>query len=252
MDSALVEGIAVKASGAAEFSVSDNGHLVYVLAGAAGFRQSLVRLDGNGQQEPTGLPPDDYVNARLSPDGTQVSLRVGGNALDLWVSDIERNTLSRLTTDPASEYTGVWSLDGERIIFSSNRGGGRGLFSRSADGTGEIEPLVTIAEARSLVLWGRPVASGRLVFSYQGSAGSDVVMFSLNGQRSLQPVLNSAANERFATVSPDGRWIAYESDETGDWEVYVQRFPDGGNASGSHLMEATSLCGPLMVMHCSM
>ena len=248
----LVEGVAVTASGAAEFSVSDNGHLVYGLASAAEFRQSLVRLDSNGQQEPTGLPQDDYINARLSPDGTQVSLRGGGNALDLWVSDVERNTLSRLTTDPASDYMGMWSLDAERIIFSSNREGGRGLFSRSADGTGEIEPLVTIAEAQSLVLWGRPVDSERLVFSYQGSSGSDIVLFSLNGQRSLQPVLNSAANERFASVSPDGRWLAYESDETGDWEVYVQRFPDGGNASGSHLPEATSLFGLLAVMRCSM
>ena len=146
----------------------------------------------------------------------------------LWVSEVERNTLSRLTTDPAFDYVGVWTSDGRRVVFNSDREGGRGLFSKAADGTGEVEHLATIEEARNLVLWGRPVGSERLVFDYLGTSGRNVSLLSLDEQPSLQPLLASEANEQNATISADGRWMAYQSDETGDWEVYVQRFPDGG------------------------
>ena len=124
----------------------------------------------------------------------------------------------------------MWISDGERIVFTSTREGGRGLFSRAADGTGEVEHLVTMEEATGLFLWGRPVDAGRLVISSRSRANAswDVAVLSLDGQPSLQPVLDSEANEVNPTVAPDGRWIAYASDESGDMEVYVQRFPDGG------------------------
>ena len=164
----VVEDVIVKRSGAANFSISDNGRLIYV----------------------------------------------------------GRNTLSRLTTDPARDFHGVWLPDGERIIFSSERHGGpgRSLFSRSSDGTGPVEHLVTIDDATLVYLWGRPVDSDRLVLTSNG----DVTLLSLDGQPALRPILDSEALEVAGTVSPDGRWIAYQSDETGDYEIYVQRFPDGG------------------------
>ena len=227
----VLEGVRIERNSRyAQFGVTNDGSLFY-LPDEVGSGQGvlLVWLDRNGQRERTGLPIDNYNRARLSPDGTQVSLNIDGRAnRDVWVSDVERNTFSRLTTNPAQDQMGAWTSDGERIVFSSYRGGRTGLFSRAADGTGEVQHLVTIENSRDLMLWGRPIDSGRLVFSYGTFSSADVALLSFEGEPSLQPVLDSEANEGFATVSPDGRWIAYASDETGDYEVYVQRFPDGG------------------------
>ena len=225
----VVEDVIVKRSGAANFSISDNGRLIYVVGSgfAANPSRSLVWFDHRGEMEPVGLPPDNYRNARLSPSGTHVSLSISRqDNRDVWVSEIGRNTLSRLTTDPARDFHGVWLPDGERIIFSSERHGGpgRSLFSRSSDGTGPVEHLVTIDDATLVYLWGRPVDSDRRVLTSNG----DVTLLSLDGQPALRPILDSEALEVAGTVSPDGRWIAYQSDETGDYEIYVQRFPDGG------------------------
>ena len=110
----------------------------------------------------------------------------------------------------------------------SDRDGGRGLFSRTADGTGEVEHLVTIEGATGLDLWGKPVDDERLLVSYRVNSW-DVALLSLDGEPALLPMLDSEANEAFATVSPDGRWIAYNSDESGNGEIYAQRFPDLGD-----------------------
>ena len=234
----VLEGIRIEENSQyAQFGVANDGSLFY-LPEEVGSGQGvlLVWLDRDGQREGTGLPIDNYTRARLSPDGTRVSLNiVGRDNTDVWVSEVERNTLSRLTTDSAADAMGMWASDGERVVFSSNRGDQTmdgqenwGLFSRAADGTGEVQHLVTVENARDLRMWGRPIDSGRLLFSNGAFSGGDVALLSFEGQPSSQPVLDSEASERFATVSPDGRWIAYASDETGEYEVYVQRFPDGG------------------------
>ena len=230
--SPILEGVQTTGGGIGQFSVAGNGSLVYAPgeAGTGAQVSRLVWLDLDGQEEPTGLPPDAYNNARLSADGSQVSLRIVGlDNVDVWVSDTDRNTLSRLTTHPAADFMGVWTPDGEQIIFASTREGGRGLFRRAADGTGEVDRLVTIEDATGLLLWGRPIDAGNLVFSYLGSPSDrNVALLSLDGEASWQPLLDSEANESQATVSPDGNWISYTSNETGTPEVYVQRFPDGG------------------------
>ena len=210
----------------AEYSIG-GGTLVYAPRGVGG--SSLVWLDRDGREQATGVPPGSYQIARLSPDGSQVSLLLmGEDDFDVWISEVERNTLSRFTTDPAVDVSGVWTPDGATVIFVSTREGGYGLFSRPADGVGAVQPLVTVEEAVAMGLWGRPVDSQRVLVSYLvPSSGWDVGLLSLDGTPSIQPVLDSEANERLGTLSPDGRWIAYQSDESGDEEVYVQRFPEG-------------------------
>ena len=222
----LVEGVMVRPSGAASFDISDNGRLVFVTGSAGGSAaRSLVWFDRDGRQQPLDLPTDAYSNARLSPDGSQVSVRIRD---DVWVSDVDRNTLSRLTTDPSLDFLGIWTADGERVIFSSDRNGGRTLYVRAPDGTGAEEQLVRVDEARGLIMWDRATDGDRLVFGYVAPNGSDVAVLSLVGEPTWEPLLASEANEQFPSISPDGRWVAYHSDESGNYEVYVQRFPEGG------------------------
>ena len=221
----LVEDVAVRFTGAASFDISDTGRFVYVSGGVDSSARSLVWIDRDGRQQPLDLPADNYSNARLSPDGSQISVRIRN---DVWVSDIDRNTLSRLTTHPATDFLGVWTPDGERVIFSSERDGGRGLYSRAPDGTGAEDHLVTIDEATGLLLWDRAIDGDQLVFSHGGPNGGDVAVLSLEGEPVWTPLFDADADEVFPSISPDGRWVAYRSNESGDDEVYVQRFPEGG------------------------
>ncbi len=123
---------------------------------------------------------------------------------------------------------GVWSQNAERLFFSSTRAGGRGIFQRAADGSGDVERLVTIEDSTGLNLWGSPVDGRRLVFHYTDAAGDNVGLLTLDERPLFEPLLDSPANEAYPTVAPNGRWIAYQSNETGDWEVYAERFPAGG------------------------
>ena len=184
-----------------------------------------------GQEEPLPLPVNPYAVARLSPDGTKLSVLIATqDNLDVWTSEVGRNTLSGLPTDSARDTQGVWTPDGEHVVFVSDRAGAAGLFVRTADGTGEVLPLVTAQDFTNLTL--RPGAwspdGQHLVFNYSTGAGSDVGVVALGEEPRWEPLITTGAGERGATLSPDGAWVAYVSNETGQQEVYVQRFPDGG------------------------
>jgi serine/threonine-protein kinase len=225
-----LEGVVAKDSGAANFSISHDGQLVYVSGNESSVGYQLAWLDHAGQQEVLDLPPRNYSNARLSPNGMQVLVRIGEETGEIWVSDVERNTLQRLDAGPDSETSGMWTVDGDRVVFTSPRGDGPGLFLRAADGTGDVEHLVTLDAGTALHLWSRPSRVGQFPFSYQPqSGGRDVAFLSLDGEPSWHPVFTMEATEAMATVSPDGRRIAYISNDTGNYEVYVQQFPDGGD-----------------------
>ena len=168
-------------------------------------------------------------NARLSPNGTRLSVAmIGDGPPDVWVSDVDQNTLTRVTTGDSAEFMGVWLPDSPNFVFTSTRDGGRSFYSTTVDGTGDVRRLATVDKARGLVIWGRPVNAEQIVFAYETGEGFDVARLSLDGSSAIEPVLDTEANERFATVSPDGRWLAYESDESGGWEIYVQRYPELG------------------------
>ena len=151
---ALVEGVRMAGTGAAQFSVSGNGSLVYVPGsriGSAGERR-FVWVDRQGQAEFLDVPAAAYVRPRLSPEGTRVAAEIpgAGTSASIWVADTTRGTLSRVTTEAANDFTPVWTLDGQQVIFASDRDGDVGFFRKSADGTGEVERLVTIEGARNL------------------------------------------------------------------------------------------------------
>ena len=227
----VVEGVEVNALGWANYSLAHDDTLVYRRGFGGGLNRTLVWVDRQGREEPLALDPGGYSWARVSPDGTRVALDVAGpEGRDVWTSDVARGTLSILTPDPAADGRPLWTLDGERVVFRSNREGSSGLFWKAADGRGAVELLLTVEDAQQLTAYDWSPDGNELIFDYQAPDGDrDIGVLSMEGGRPWQPLLNSVADESHAALSPDGRWIAYISDETGQDEVYVERFPDLGN-----------------------
>jgi Tol biopolymer transport system component/tRNA A-37 threonylcarbamoyl transferase component Bud32 len=210
------------------FSVSSNGVLVYAPGGAASDSQ-LVWFDRTGAQIGVQGNLANYSNPALSPDGKRlaVSIREGvAPVRDIWVFDLERGTSSKLTFDPKDDLNPVWSPDGSRVAFSSDRKGNRDLYVKSSSGTGDEELLLESSLNKSLEDWSR---DGRfLVFNQQiRGYSTDLWLFSFE-KRQPQPFLTTRFFEQQAQFSPDSKWIAYESNESGRAEVYVQPVADSG------------------------
>ena len=226
----VVEGVAIKASGAASFDLSETGSLVYVGGAAAtgGAQRALVWVDRDGREEPIALAPAAYGWARVSPDGTRLVFSIAEpDNTDVWVSDLTRpGTRSKVTTDPGADAFPVWTPDGEQVVFQSRRDGEPGLFHKAVDGTGQAEPLLTVEGAIFLFPYEWTPDGRMLLVAYAtAETGQDFGVLSMEGERTWQPLLNTAANEGNPAISPNGEWIAYRSDETGEPEVYVARFP---------------------------
>ena len=136
------EGVLTKFQGTADFDVSDNGSLIYVPGGAGlGDERTLVWVDRQGREEPLRAPPAPYESPRISPDGRHVAVQLGASNADVMVYDLQRDTSTRLTFDPAQDRWPIWSPDGLRVLFSSNREGPSNIYSKAADGTGATERL---------------------------------------------------------------------------------------------------------------
>ena len=222
----------VSAFGAAQFSVAGNGSLVYLPVGAnpEAARRTLVWVDRQGRETPLAAAPRGYVYPRVSPDGTRVALDVRDPTPDIWIWDLGRETLTRLTFDPGSDRSPAWFPESRRIAFSSQRDGSAGnVFWQSADGTGAAERL---AEANRDVFPTSVSPDGSQILVNVATGGAtgaqsendDIAVVSREGRET--PLLATMFGERNAELSPDGRWMAYESDESGREEVYVRPFPD--------------------------
>ena len=184
---------------------------------------------------PIKAPPRAYFYPRLSPDGTRVALDVRDQEHDIWIWDLARETLTRLTFGPTFEQYGVWTPDGKTVIYASSKVGGprapRSLFRRPSDGTGTAEQLTqgAVAQFPSTVT---PDGTA-LIFREETPPskigtppGMDLVLLPLQGERRPRPLLPTPFDELNAEVSPDGRWLAYESNESGRNEIYVRPFPN--------------------------
>jgi serine/threonine-protein kinase len=206
----------------AEFAVSDEGTLVYVPGVPAG--RTLVWVDRQGHEQALEAPARSYNYPRLSPDGTRVALDVGGRSdRDIWIWDLKRKTFERFTLDPAGNPIVAWSRDGRRLAFCSDRFGITNMFWQAADGSGEAERLL-VSDRLQMPLSFTP--DGRLLFSADVAGhGRDIHALSLDGSHRVERIVYSAANDLTANVSPDGKWIVYDSDESGQFEVYVRPYP---------------------------
>jgi eukaryotic-like serine/threonine-protein kinase len=228
----LVEGIAANLTYSA-FSSSDTGMLAYV-GGASGGTIQLAWVDRSGKSLGLFGPPASYSRFQLSPDEKQITYDV--QLEDVWVMDSVRGVTSRLTFDLAQDNFPLWSPDGQKIVWSSHRGGSYDLYVKAANGTGQEEPLIKMGSPTGWAMdWTK---DGKLLYQRSGGGtGQDLWIAQVNasddkagnGKASEpKPYLNTPLDEGAGRFSPDGKWVAYTSNETGVSEVYVQTFPISG------------------------
>jgi len=220
----MLDGVLTKNSGASEFAVSHNGTLAYVGAanGATYPNRTLTWVTRDGKEQPIDAPPRPYVYARLSPDETRIALDVRDENQDIWIWDLTRRTLTRLTTTPVLETSPIWTPDGTKIVLGSQRPGPSNLFVQSADGTGDLEQLAS-APINQVPTSLSP--DGRQVLFWQnGVLGLDLMLLRLDTRRT-ETLLATRFDESNGAISPDGRWVAYQSNESGDTQVFVRPFP---------------------------
>jgi serine/threonine-protein kinase len=202
--------------------------LIYVDAPgstSSDIRRTLAWVDRKGKEEPIGAPALPYVFPRLSPDGTRLALDIAGQERGLWIWDFRQGNLTRLTNDSALNRDPEWTQDSKRIVYTSNRSGVDNLWWRAADGSGGPEQLLTSPNTQLASAVTRDGSD--LIFAERAPAGhSQLMQLALDGSRRVSPVLPMASDERNGVVSPGGRWIAYESDSSGQTEIYVRPFPD--------------------------
>ena len=213
-------------TGAAEFSSSADGSLAYVTGGTRGDERTLVWVDRKGAAQPLSAPPRGYVTPRLSPDGQRLALGIGGANRGVWLYELARGTLTRLVETAFMTFP-VWTPDGRRLTFSLSQEGPWNIFWMPADGSGGAERLTTSDNAQWPGSWS---PDGQvLAFTEQDpTTGYDIWVLKLAGERRAQPFLQTSSNESAPAFSPDGRWLAYQSDESGRQEIYVRPFPGPG------------------------
>ncbi len=222
----VVQGVRQSPVGSVDYAISDNGTLVYVPStSTGGFNRTLVWVDREGLATPLIEDRQAYRRPRLSPDGQRVAVEVRsvGNS-DIWIYDIGRGTRMRLTVEGHNESP-VWTPDGTRVTFSSNRDGQPDLYWKPADGSGQAELLLNLNSQNSLVpsSWS---PDGESLAFYDVTGARDI--WALPREGDALPFVATAFNERSPMFSPDGRWLAYVSNESGRDEVYVQPYPGPG------------------------
>ena len=214
------------------FSASATGTLAYRLGGVDANNRQLTWYDREGKTLGVVGPPVDFAGQPvLSPDGgavaiTRIDRQVGVS--DIWVHDLARNTDSRLTSAPGGNANPVWSPDGSKIAFGSNRSGTPRVYQRTASGVGQDEELDKDARSKSVRDWSR---DGQYLIEEVGrtsKTGLAVWVLPLFGDRKPFPYLESEFDQENPKVSPNGQWLAYESNETKRNEIYVQSFPKPG------------------------
>jgi Tol biopolymer transport system component len=208
-------------------AVSETGVLAYQ-AGASGDVSQLVWLDRTGRQMESVGDQGDYGDVELSPDGQRASVTFAAtaNAYDVWLFDLARRLRTRFTFDSTAGAT-LWSPDSSRLVFSSTRSGSRDLYQKASSGGGNDQLLLTeggVSEYASS--WSR---DGRAILYSRGAQpGADLWVLQLTGNRKPFPFMETPFLEVHGQFSPDGRWVAYVSNESGQNEIYVAPFPGPG------------------------
>ena len=211
----------------ANYGFSRDGLLAYI-PDLETFRpvRSLVWVDREGKEEPLAAEPRPYESLKLSPDNQSVLLDVRElENNDIWIYDLVRGTPSRLTFDPGIDRYPIWTPDGERVVFASNRDADVvNMYWKAANGIGPVERLTT---STSVQLPHSFAPDGRLVFGNDAQDPNvDLYVLSMDGERQTEVLVQTEFRDANADVSPDGRWLAYVSDESGQSNVYVRPFPN--------------------------
>lgn len=213
------------------FSLSESGLLAYI-EGKGSLTRQLTWVDRSGAVLGTVGKPGNYFTPRLSHDGKRVAYDLSETTTDsgdIWVFDLERGISTRLTFDPRNESSPIWSPDDSRLLFFGNYPGRSDLFTLDSDGSGGVESILSNGAVNLPSDWSKDGRSILVQTSRSaGLGGTDLLIYSTE-QKKAESWLKSAFVENQARFSPDGRWIAYDSDESGKMEVYVRGFsPPGG------------------------
>ena len=213
--------------GLAAFSVSASGVLVYRSGGMQ--NNQFTWFDRNGNKVGTVGAPGRYIEPWFSPDERRIVFEITGASGigDLWTMDLAGGNMSRFTFEPSDDSTPLWSPDGERIVWTSSRSGVYDLYWKAASGAGKDELLLRSATSKTVDDWS---LDGKFIIYEDADPKTkqDVWVLPMSGERKPMPYLQTEFNEVHARFSPDGRWVAYVSDESGQPEVYVQSFPATG------------------------
>jgi len=222
----VVEGVLQSSYGAAQYNFSATGSLVYVPGGVQAAELRLVWVNRNGAEQPLAAPARPYIYPRLSPDGRRVAVAIQEQKAQLWLYDLSRETLTRLTFEGNFSNYPAWTPEGKRIAFQSNKEGPGNIFWQLADGSGGLERLTT-SEYTHYPMSSSPDGQLLAFTELNPATGYDIWTLRLS-DRKAQPFLRTPFNETTPRFSPDGRWVAYVSDESGRNEIYVQPYPGPG------------------------
>jgi serine/threonine-protein kinase len=232
----VLDGIANSpGTGAAQFAISNSGTLVYLPGRSGGQEAPVAWLDRNGRTTPLRATPAPWSNPSFSPDGTRLAMDISSPGPHIWLYEWARDTLTKFTFE-ATSVKPVWTPDGSRVTFASTRAGTpvNNLFWQRADGTGDIQRLTETTLGHLPGSW-HP--SGRFLAFTEGNptTAADIMILPMEGDEASgwkpgkpEVFVNTPANEIEPMFSPDGRWIAYTSQETGVAEIYVRPFRGPG------------------------
>jgi serine/threonine-protein kinase len=211
---------------ASDFSLSSDGSLAY--APSQGALEITVHwMDRQGDSEIIPLPPRQYMAPSLSPDGRRLAVTtIDGPHMETWVYDLERHVLTRFTFEGSNHFN-VWTPDGRRLAFSSDREGPHNIFWKATDGSGAAERLAFSDGHQDIGSWS---PDGKILSFSEARPETklDIWLLYVEEPRRAESFLQTEFDEEHPMISPDGRWIAYTSNESGRSEVYVQPFPNGG------------------------
>ena len=244
----IIEGVRRSAgniTGAAEFDFSSTGSLVYLPGSisATALQSDLALIDRKGGVEPLKLPPGPYQHARAAPSGTQIAVGTDdGKEAIVWIYELGRTTsLRRLTFGGRNRFP-IWSADGQRVAFQSDREGDPGIFWQRADGSGAAERLTTPEQGTSHVPESWSPKSERFLFGVSKGSSESLWMFSLLDKKATPFADVQSPSPINAAFSPDGRWVAYTDTEGGVTGIYVQPFPATG---AQYLLSKSTTVSPL-------
>jgi serine/threonine-protein kinase len=222
-----MEGVLMsRNTGVANFDVSASGDLAYVPGICDGGARKLVWVDRNGSAEPVPLPAQSYLHPRLSPDNRRLAIEIEGPTHDLYVYDFDRGVLTKLTTDGVSHWP-IWSPDGAELAYRSGPMAKFRLWRVQADRSRPPKEVPAVGISQSAESWS-PDGEAIAYTALAPGTAPGIMVTHVDGAHPAEPFASGKAPAGSAKFSPDGRWLAYCSNESGKAQVYVQAFPGPG------------------------
>ena len=236
-----------------QLALSRTGTLVFVPPLTDANADALMWVSRSGEYEILGSPPRGYASPHQSPDGRLVAVVIEeDDSPQVHLYDLTRDVLAPLTREGRNLHP-VWTPDGRRVVFGSRRDDGNGLYWTAIDGIGNAELLLAAEPETYIAPYSWTPDGQRLAYMLQNERGEDIWVLSLEDSPVAEPFLESPSRENNPAFSPDGRWLAYVSDESGQFEVYVRRYPSGTNrelvSQGGGLNPAWSRDGSELFYH---